>query len=70
MLIGIELYWSGYARGVREQRLAQRDKKINAFDLINADDIHSLSSQIGIDRDTLYRGVAEIIATRKSEVIE
>ena len=33
-------------------------------------DIHSLSSQIGIDPDTLYRGVAEIIATRKSEVIE
>ena len=70
VLVGIELYWSGYARGVREQRQAQRDKKINAFDLISADDIHSLSSQIGIDPDTLYRGVAEITATRKSEVIE
>lgn len=68
VLVGIELYWSGYARGVREQRQAQRDKKVNAFDLINADDIHSLSYEIGIDSDTLYRGVAEVIAKRKSEV--
>lgn len=43
---------------------------LTAFDLISADDIHALSREIGIDPDTLYRGVAEIIATRKSEVIE
>ena len=43
---------------------------LTAFDLINADDIHALSSEIGTDPDTLYRGVAEIIAKRKSEVIE
>lgn len=43
---------------------------LTAFDLLSSDDIHTLSSEIGIDPDTLYRGVAEIIATRKSEVIE
>lgn len=42
---------------------------LTAFDFISADDIHALSSEIGIDSDTLYRGVAEIIAKRKSEVI-
>lgn len=41
---------------------------LTAFDLIGADDIHALSSEIGIDPDTLYRGVAEVIAKRKSEV--
>ena len=46
------------------------EKGLTAFDLISADDIHALSSKIGIEQDTLYRGVAEIIATRKSEVIE
>lgn len=43
---------------------------LTSFDLISADDIHALSSKIGIDPETLYSGVAEIIATRKSEVIE
>lgn len=43
---------------------------LTAFDLLSADDILALSSEIGIDPDTLYRGVAEIIAKRKSEVIE
>lgn len=43
---------------------------LTAFDLLCADDIHALSSKIGIDPETLYSGVAEIIATRKSEVIE
>ena len=46
------------------------EKGLTAFDLISADDIHALSSKIGIEQDTLYRGVAEIIATRKSEVDE
>ena len=43
---------------------------LTAFDLLSADDIHALSIKIGIDPETLYSGVAEIIATRKSEVIE
>ncbi|MGO2799603.1 MAG: hypothetical protein ACTIAW_11050 [Lactococcus lactis] len=43
---------------------------LTAFDLLSADDIHALSSEIGIDPETLYNGVSEIIATRKSEVIE
>ena len=46
------------------------EKGLTAFDLISADDIHALSSEIGIDPETLYSGIAEIIATRKSEVIE
>ena len=50
--------------------LKRLEKGLTAFDLLSADDIHALSSEIGIDPDTLYRGVAEIIATRKSEVIE
>lgn len=50
--------------------LERLENGLTAFDLINADDIHALSSEIGIDPDTLYRGVSEIIATRKSEVIE
>lgn len=50
--------------------LERLENGLTAFDLINADDIHALSSEIGIDPDTLYRGVAEIIAKRKSEVIE
>ena len=50
--------------------LERLENGLTAFDLLSADDIHALSSEIGIDPDTLYRGVAEIIATRKSEVIE
>ena len=50
--------------------LGRLENGLTVFDLINADDIHALSSEIGIDPDTLYRGVAEIIAKRKSEVIE
>lgn len=50
--------------------LERLENGLTVFDLINADDIHALSSKIGIEQDTLYRGVAEIIATRKSEVIE
>ena len=46
--------------------LEQLEKGISAFDIMNLDDIHTLSSEIGIDPDTLYRGVAEIIAKRKS----
>ena len=68
VLVGIELYWSGYARGVREQRQAQREKKVSAFDLIGADDIHALSAEIGVDPDILANGVMEIIAKRNSEV--
>ena len=43
---------------------------LTAFDLLSADDIQALSSEIGIDPETLYSGVAEIIAKRKREVIE
>ena len=43
---------------------------LTAFDLLSADDIHALSSEIGTDPETLYSGVAEIIAKRKREVIE
>lgn len=68
VIIGIELYWSGYARGVREQRQAQREKKVSAFDLIGADDIQALSAEIGVDPDILANGVMEIIAKRNSEV--
>ena len=50
--------------------LERLENCLTAFDLLSADDIHALSSEIGIDPDTLYRGVAEIIAKRKSEVIE
>lgn len=45
--------------------LERFEKGISAFDLVNTDDIHALSSEIGIDPDTLYRGVAEIIAKRQ-----
>ncbi|MGX7047810.1 hypothetical protein RU86_GL001649 [Lactococcus piscium] len=68
VLVGIELYWSGYARGVREQRQAQRDKKVTAFDLIGADDIQALSSEIGVDPNILANGVMEIIAKQNSGV--
>ena len=50
--------------------LERLENGLTVFDLISADDIHALSSEIGIDPETLYSGVAEIIATRKSEVIE
>ena len=50
--------------------LERLENGLTVFDLISADDIHALSSKIGIDPETLYSGVAEIIATRKSEVIE
>lgn len=50
--------------------LERLENGLTAFDLLSADDIHALSSEIGIDPDTLYSGVAEIIAKRKSEVCE
>ncbi|PCS03658.1 hypothetical protein RU86_GL001805 [Lactococcus piscium] len=65
VLVGIELYWSGYARGIREQRQTQRDKKVTAFDLIGADDIHALSEELGINPDNMTNAVMEIITKRK-----
>lgn len=72
--LAIELQAEGkgreFVRDGLKIELERLENGLTAFDLLSADDIHALSSEIGIDPDTLYRGVAEIIATRKSEVIE
>lgn len=63
--IGWEMYWAGYARGIRQQRQADRQKKLSVFDLIGADDIHALSEELGINPDNMTNAVMEIIAKRK-----
>ena len=64
---GIELYWAGYARGVREQRQKQREKSSN-IGLLTGNDIADLAQTLHIDINKLNTTVLELTANRKGGV--
>ncbi|GAA3261245.1 hypothetical protein LMG8520_2277 [Lactococcus lactis subsp. lactis] len=64
--IGMELYWAGYARGVREHRQKVRKTAQSAFDIIGADDVAQLSHELGVSEDKLTYAVLEVISKRKN----
>ncbi|MCC4120952.1 hypothetical protein [Lactococcus lactis] len=64
--ISVELYWAGYARGIREHRQKVREAAQSAFDIIGADDVIELSHELGISEDKLTYAVMEVISKRKN----
>ena len=62
---GFELYWAGYARGVREQRQKQREKSSN-IGLLTGDDITTLAEALNIDARILFSAAFDIVANKKS----
>lgn len=64
--VSAELYWAGYARGVREHRQKVRETAQSAFDIIGADDVAQLSHELGISEDKLIYAVMEVISKRKN----
>ncbi|WP_242359584.1 hypothetical protein [Lactococcus petauri] len=64
---GFELYWAGYARGVREQRQKEREKSSN-IGLLTGNDIADLAQTLHIDINKLNTAVLELTANRKGGV--
>lgn len=64
---GLELYWAGYARGVREQRQKEREKSSN-IGLLTGNDIADLAQTLHIDINKLNTAVLELTANRKGGV--
>ncbi|WP_307984358.1 hypothetical protein [uncultured Lactococcus sp.] len=60
---GLELYWAGYARGVREQRQKQREKSSN-IGLLTGNDIADLAQALHIDINKLNTTVLELTASK------
>lgn len=63
--VSLELYWAGYARGIREHRQKVREIAQTAFDVISAEDISELSHELGISEDKITSAVMEVISKRK-----
>ena len=63
--VGLDLYWAGYARGVREQRQKQREKSSN-IELLTGDDITTLAEALNIDARILFSAAFDIVANKKS----
>ena len=62
---GIELYWAGYARGIREQRQKEREKSSN-IELLTGNDIADLAQVLNIDARILFSAAFDIVANKKS----
>mgnify|MGYP006974982377 CR=1 FL=1 len=62
---GIELYWAGYARGIREQRQKEREKSSN-IELLTGNDITALAQVLNIDARILFSAAFDIVANKKS----
>lgn len=64
--VSMELYWAGYARGVREHRQKVKEATQSAFDIISSEDVSELSNELGISEDKLTYAVMEVISKRKN----
>ena len=61
--VGLDLYWAGYARGVREQRQKQREKSSN-IGLLTGNDIADLAQTLHIDINKLNTTVLELTTSK------
>ncbi|KSU23169.1 hypothetical protein [Lactococcus lactis] len=64
--VSVELYWAGYARGVREHRQKVRETAQSTFDAMSAEDVSELSHELGVSEDKLTDAVMEVISKRKN----
>ncbi|MDG4967545.1 hypothetical protein OGZ37_13395 [Lactococcus lactis] len=64
--VSMELYWAGYARGIREHRQKVKETDQSAFDAMSAEDVTELSHELGISEDKLTYAVMEVISKRKN----
>lgn len=66
--VGIELYWAGYARGVREQRQNDRKKQTQRDNIgaLTGNDIADLAQALHIDINKLNTALLELTASRKA----
>lgn len=64
--VAMDMYWSGYARGIREHRQKVKESNINhsAIELMGAADVIDLSQALGIDESQVMRACLEISAKR------
>ena len=58
-----DLYWAGYARGIREQRQEQREKSIH-IELLTGNDIADLAQTLHIDINKLNTAVLELTTSK------
>ena len=66
--VGIELYWAGYAREIREQRQNDREKHLQRDNIgaLTGNDIADLAQALNIDINKLSKVVIELTASRKA----
>lgn len=66
--ISQEMYWYGYARGIREQRQSQREhqEKQSNIGSLTGNDIADLAQTLGIDINKLNTAVLGLTASRKA----
>lgn len=64
--VAMDMYWSGYARGIREHRQKVKESNINhsAIESMGADDVTELSQALGIKESQVMRACLEISAKR------
>lgn len=62
--VAMDMYWSGYARGIREHRQKVKEANINhsAIELMGTDDVIELSQALGINESQVMRACLEISA--------
>lgn len=68
--ISQEVYWTGYARGIREQRLKDREKHAHCDNIgaLTGNDIADLAQVLDTDINKLNKAVIELTAKQKGGV--
>lgn len=69
--VGVEMYWAGYARGVREQRQKEREKLAQRDNIgaLTGNDMNDLAEALGISENSLLSACLELSAKRKGGVV-
>ncbi|WP_285022871.1 hypothetical protein [Lactococcus garvieae] len=64
---GVEMYWAGYARGVREQRQKEREKLAQRDNIgaLTGNDMNDLAEALGVSENKLISACLELSAKRK-----
>lgn len=65
--VSTEMYWAGYARGVREQRQNEREKLAQRDNIgaLTGNDMNDLAEALGISENKLVSACLELSAKRK-----
>lgn len=65
--VSTEMYWAGYARGVREQRQKEREKHAQRDNIgaLTGNDMNDLAEALGISENKLVSACLELSAKQK-----